>query len=344
MEAGAHPQTSIVVVNWNRKALLEKCLGSLCRQTDLDFELVLVDNGSTDGSLDCLDPLPLPSVTVIRNRTNCGYGRAVNQGIRVARGQFIALVNNDVVLDRRWLEEIKGGFALAPRVGMCASKILLADPPNLIDKVGHVLYADGQNYGRGHRQPDRGQYDQIEEVLFPDGAAAIYRADVFQSAGLFDEDFFAYGDDAELGLRARLSGWKCYFIPAAVAYHHHSATLGPYAPEKIYLVERNRIWLAVKLFPGTQLAKVPIYSAIRYGYSLWALATSRGDVGQSARQGLVWAMLWAVLRAQVAALLGIPQMLRKRPEIFQRARVSNGEFVRLMRQHSISARVLTLSG
>lgn len=344
MKAAVRPRTSVILVNWNRKALLEKCLRSLAEQTDSDFELVLVDNGSTDGSLACLDPLSFPSLTVIRNNTNYGFGRAVNQGIRAARGRFIALVNNDVLLDRSWLEEVIRGFDLSPRTGMCASKILLAETPNLIDKVGHVIYGDGQNYGRGHGQPDRGQYDHVEEVLFPDGAAAIYRAEVFESAGLFDEDFFAYGDDAELGLRVRLCGWKCYFIPLALAYHYHSATLGSYAPEKIYLIERNRIWLALKLFPGRQLAQVPFYSAIRYLYSLWALVTSRGHVGECARQGLAWAMFRAVLRAHGAALRGIPQMVRKRREIFRRARISKGDFLRLIRLHSITARELTLSG
>jgi len=342
VESTSRPQTSIVVVNWNRKALLEQCLASLAAQTCSDFELILADNGSTDGSPDVLERFPLPATTLIRNRENLGYTPAVNQGLRAARGAFIALVNNDVVLDKNWLEEILRGFGQDSSVGMCACKILLAAPPDVIDKAGHLIYPDGQNYGRGHGERDQGQYDRVEESLFPDGAAAAYRAEVFQSAGLFDEDFFAYGDDADLGLRVRLCGWRCLYIPTAVAHHYHSATLGIYSPKKVFLVERNRIWLAAKLFPWRELLLLPFYSAIRYLYSAWALATRRGDVGQAAREGSMADLLAAFLKAQAAALWGLPRMLRKRAELGKRRRIRGKEFRRLLRQHALTAREVTL--
>lgn len=336
------PQASIIVVNWNRRNLLEECLRSLETQTSSDFELVLVDNGSTDGSLDSLPRFRFPSLTVIRNPHNCGFGRAVNQGIQASQGSFIALVNNDAALDPAWLKEMLQGFEMDTRVGMCACKILFADSPRVIDKTGHLMYADGQNYGRGHGEEDRGQYERVEEVLFPDGAAAMYRAEVFESAGLFDEDFFAYGDDADLGLRVRICGWKCLYIPSAVALHHHSATLGPYAPQKIFLVERNRIWLVWKLFPARQLIQVPFYSVIRYLFSFWGLVTGRGDAARAGRQGSVWRTLWAVLRAQFGAALRVPRMLTKRRNFQRRRQLSALEFARLLGRHSISARQLAL--
>jgi GT2 family glycosyltransferase len=332
----------MVIVNWNRRLFLEQCLRSVERQTCKDFELVLVDNGSTDGSPDCLEQFPGISATVIRNRENRGFASAANQGIKQARGRFIALINNDVVLGERWLEEMLGGMATNPQVGMCACKLLFANSPHLIDKAGHLMYADGQNYGRGHREVDHGQYDRAEEVLWPDGAAALYRTEVFESVGLFDEDFFAYGDDAELGLRAQIGGWRCWYVPSAVAYHHRSSTLGPYAPPKIFLVERNRIWLALKLFPRWQLALTPWHAFVRYSYALWSLAIGRGDAARAARQGSVWSVLGAVLRAQVAALRGIPKMLRKRRETHRRRRLSERELAHLLRRHSASARRLSL--
>ncbi len=336
------PQTTFVVVNWNRRSLLEECLRSIEQQTLTDFELILVDNGSTDGSLECLPQFSFASVTVIHNQENYGFGRAVNQGIRAARGRFIALVNNDVRLDPHWLQEILRGFALHERVGMCASKILLAQEPHRIDKVGHLIYLDGICYGRGHREEDRGQYNQVEEVLWPDGAAAVYRAEVFREAGLFDEDFFAYADDADLGFRARLCGWKCFYLPTACSYHHHSASFGLYSPRKIFLVERNRIWLAIKLFPGRQLVQLPYYSVIRYFFALWALAAGRGDVGRSARGGLSGTLIWAVLRAQLAAAFGIPRMWAKRRQIGKHQHIPAGELVCLLKQHSINASQLVL--
>lgn len=333
--------TTLVIVNWNRRALLEQCLRSLEQQTASGFDVVLVDNGSTDGSLDGIAQFARLSIQVIHNQENRGFAPAVNQGIRQARGRFIALINNDVVLDPHWLEAMLAAFEIDPRIGMCASKILFADPPHLIDKVGHVIYPDGQNYGRGHLEVDRGQYNHPEETLCPDGAAAIYRKEVFESAGLFDEDFFAYADDAEFGLRAQLCGWKCLYVPTAVAYHQRSSTLGEYAPTKIFLVERNRIWLALKLFPWRSLALLPLYSAIRYLYSFWSLATRRGDIGRAARRGSVWATLRAVLRADYHASWQIPRMLRKRRDVARQRRISTQEFLQLLRRHRISARHLT---
>ncbi len=337
-------QTSFIVVNWNRRNLLEQCLRSLEQQTVGDFELILVDNGSTDGSLDCLKECSLPSVKVVRNPENVGFARAVNQGLQNAQGQFIALVNNDVHLDPHWLEEIQGGFAGDARVGMCAGKILLAHDPRRIDKVGQVFYPDGQIYGRGHREEDRGQYDQVEEALWPDGAAAIYRREVFAEIGCFDEDFFAYCDDGEFGLRARLFGWNCLYIPTARAFHHHSATWGEYAARKIFLVERNRIWLAIKLLPGRQLALLPFYSAVRYLYSVLALASRQGDMGRASRQGPIGTVIFAVLRAQASAAGGLVRMWRKRKEIRPRRRISDAELARLLQRHSISAFELVFSG
>jgi GT2 family glycosyltransferase len=340
-EATDRPVTTFVIVNWNRRALLEQCLSSLEGQTAACFDVVLVDNGSTDGSLDDLAQFARLPIQVIRNRENRGFAPAVNQGIQQAHGRFVALVNNDVVLDPHWLESMLAAFQTDPRIGMCASKILFTDPPHLIDKVGHVIYLDGQNYGRGHLEVDRGQYDRPEETLCPDGAAAIYRSEVFESAGLFDEDFYAYADDAEFGLRAQLCGWKCLYVPTALAYHYRSSTLGEYAPEKIFLVERNRIWLALKLFPWQLLALLPFYSAIRYLYSFWSLATRRGDIGRAARRGSVWTTLGAVLRAEYHAARQASRMLRKRRDVAHRQRISTREFVQLLRRHRISARDLT---
>jgi GT2 family glycosyltransferase len=338
----ASPATTFVVVNWNRRALLEECLRALQAQTRADFELVLVDNGSTDGSPECLGEFPRLRAALIRNQENRGFAPAVNQGIRAARGRFIALLNNDAVLDSRWLEAMLAPLETNPELGMCACKIVFAGSAGIIDKAGHVIAGDGQNYGRGHREPDRGQYDLGGEVLFPDGAAALFRREVFESAGLFDEDFFAYGDDAEMGLRARLCGWKCLYVPTAIAYHHHSATLGAYSPQKIFLVERNRVWLVAKLFPLRALLQVPCYTAARWLYSMASLIMGRGDAARARGETSLPALLGAVLRAQVAALSGLPAILRKRREFRRRCRVSSREFARLMKRYSISVRKLSL--
>src|SRR4029077_18651180 len=151
------------------------------------------------------------------------------------------------------------------------------EEPRRIDKAGHLIYPDGQNRGRGSGELDAGQYDRIEEVLWPDGCAAMYRREMLDKIGGFDEDFFAYADDAELGLRARIAGWRCLYMPKAVVYHHHGSTLGRFAPERLFLIERNRIWLAAKLFPWRVLVLNPIYFLLRVAAGAYAAATRGGE-------------------------------------------------------------------
>jgi GT2 family glycosyltransferase len=347
MNAG--PLVSVIIAHWNRKELLRACLYSLRRQTLAGaagphsatpdhgqpgaLEVIVVDNGSTDGSPDML-ATEFPEVLVIRNRENRGFCAANNQGIARAAGRYVALLNNDAEAHPRWLEALVREVEQASGVGMCASKILLYDDPGTIDKVGHLLYPDGQNRGRGAGQADHGQFDRVEEVLFPDGCAALYDRKVFDDAGMFDEDFFAYGDDAELGLRIRLAGWRCLYVPTAVVYHHHAATLGRFSPERLVLVERNRMWLATKLFPWRLLALNPVYCGLRWAANAWAAWQGRGEAGQAPPARLAV----CALRATVQGLLGVPRMLRKRREI--RRRLSDRDFLALLRRFRISLREL----
>jgi hypothetical protein len=191
---------SVVIVNWNQRSFLRACLTSLARQTGVEFETIVVDNGSRDGSPDLAEAEF--GARVIRNLDNRGFCAANNQGIAAARGEFVALLNNDAEAEPGWLAALERACTRSPEVGMAASKVLVWEDPRRIDKVGHLIYPDGQNKGRGSGALDTGQYDREEEVLWPDGCAAMYRKEMLDRIGGFDEDFFAYGDDAELGLRA----------------------------------------------------------------------------------------------------------------------------------------------
>ena len=260
---------SVVVVNWNRKDFLRACLCSLARQVGADFETIVVDNGSADGSADMAETEF--GVRVIRNRENRGFCAANNQGIAAARGDFVALLNNDAEAAAGWLAALEGACTRAPDVGMAASKVLVWEDPGRIDKAGHLIFPDGQNKGRGSGALDTGQFDREEEVLWPDGCAAMYRKRMLDQIGGFDEDFFAYGDDAELGLRARIAGWRCIYTPEAVVRHHRAATLGKDSAWRLELIERNRLLLATKLFPWSLLCLNPLYFAARLaaGYAAW---------------------------------------------------------------------------
>ena len=332
----------MVVVNWDRRDLLRACLVSLEAQSFRDFEVIVVDNGSCDGSADMVAG-EFPHVRLVRNGENRGFCAANNQGIALAQGRYIALLNNDAEADPRWLEELLGAFAVSDDVGMAASKILVWENRDVIDKAGHLIYPDGQNRGRGTGETDRGQYDRVEETAWPDGCAAMYRKEMLDAVGGFDEDFFAYADDAELGLRARLGGWRCLYIPTAVVYHHLGSTLGRFSAERLVLIERNRVWLAAKLFPWPMLLLTPLYFALRAGAGAYGAAVGRGEAARFTGRRSVGLLIQCFVRANLAALAGLPRILAKRREVARIRRLSSAEVRALMRRFRIRLRDLALN-
>jgi len=335
----------VVVVNWNRRDLLKQCLQSLkLQQVNQPFEVVVVDNGSDDGSQEMVlsewQHNPVVQVVLLRNSENRGFCAANNQGFAASDTEFVALLNNDAEAEPGWLAALACAFEGRPDVGMAASKILVYEDPRRIDKVGHLIYPDGQNRGRGTGELDQGQYDRVEEVLWPDGCAAMYRRSMLDQIGGFDEDFFAYADDAELGLRARIAGWKCLYIPQAVVRHHRGATLGLLSSRRLELIERNRVLLAVKLFPWSLLCLNAVYYAMRLGAGVWAAMMGQGEVGKfPGLRGKLQAAL-ALLKGDFAALWLIPRMLGKRRGMKRIRKLSPGEVRKLIMEHRISLQQL----
>ncbi len=333
---------SVILVNWNRRELLRAALESLARQVDVDFEVIVVDNGSEDGSLEVIRAFDARfPLRLIRNADNRGFCAANNQGIAVARGQFIALLNNDAEADPNWLIELQTACEARTEIGMVASKILVYEDPTRIDKVGHLIYPDGQNRGRGSGEVDRGQYDDSTECLWPDGCAALYRKAMLDEVGGFDEDFFAYADDADLGMRGRLAGWDCVYAPGARVLHHRGTTLGLGSSRRLVLIERNRVLLAAKLFPWRLLLLNPFYYLLRL--SAGVLAGLRGQGETKRYPGLAGKarMLWALFRGDCEALYLLPRILRKRKEIARFRKRSDAEVLRLLRHHRISLKEIS---
>jgi len=322
-----------VIVNWNRRELLRACLQSVGRQAGVEFETIVVDNGSCDGSAEMAEKEF--GARVIRNAENLGFCAANNQGIAAARGEFVALLNNDAEAEPGWLAGLHRAATRAPDVGMAASKVLVWEEPRRIDKVGHLIYPDGQNRGRGSGTQDTGQFDREEEVLWPDGCAALYRKKMLDEIGGFDEDFFAYGDDAELGLRARIAGWKCIYMPEAVVRHHRGSTLGKDSAWRLELIERNRILLAVKLFPWSLLWLNPYYFAVRALAGYGAARRGAGDTTYFPGLGGKLRMAAAMLRGNLAALRMTPRMLHKRRELRRIRKMSPGEVRRMILAHRL---------
>ncbi len=335
------PLVSVVVVNYNRARLLAECLDSLLGQTWRPLEIVVVDNGSDDASRSEAAARFPGGVRLVELDGNRGFAAGANAGIAASRGQLVALLNNDAVAEPNWVERLAEAMLASDSVGMCASKILLYGS-DVIDKAGHQIFPDGQNRGRGSGSPDRGQFDRLEETLFPDGCAALYRRGLLAETEGFDEDFFAYGDDADLGLRARWLGWDCLYVPGAVARHRQSSTSGVYSSRKVYWVERNRLWVAIKNFPPPLLALNPVLTAYRWGWNLAAAAAGRGAAGNFRRRTSWREMAATLVRAVVDGARMSPVMWRKRRRVRKARRLSDWEFLRLLWRHRITARALAL--
>ena len=340
----ASPLVSIIVVNWNGVRLLDDCLASLERQSWKQREFILVDNGSTDGSVECIKAWTrrLGRAEGVYLNRNTGFCQANNIGFTKARGEWIALFNNDAVAEPSWLEALVRHGDERARIGMLGGKILFVEPRGVIDKAGHLIYWDGQNRGRGTMERDIGQYEQVEEILWPDACAALYHRKLFEETGGFDETFFAFGDDADLGMRARLLGWKARYVPTAVVYHRHSATAGVYSPLKVMLVERNRLLLAIKNFSLPLLLQNPYWTLRRFFWHASAARRWQGAAGRFvAEQG--WGrVLLNIVWSYASAIRLLPQALRRRRHIQRTRRLSNREFMELLRRFQIDVRELTL--
>ncbi len=338
------PLISIIVVNWNGLGLLDECFRSLSNQTWQNKEFILVDNGSTDGSreLVVLWAERLPRAQTVLLSTNTGFCKANNIAFAKAQGDWIALFNSDAVAEPNWLEELMRYQDVIGRIGMLASKILFQDPPHVIDKVGHLIYWDGQNRGRGTMETDVGQYDKPEEILWPDACAALYHRKVFEETGGFDETFFAFGDDADLGMRARLLGWSAWYVPSAVVHHRHSASFGAYSPLKVMLVERNRVLLAVKNFPWLLLLQNPFWTLRRLYWNAYAIVRGKGSASRFYESHGWRQTLFNLMWSYFSAIKLLPDAFRKRHLIQRTRRLSTRETLSLLRRFQIDVRELTL--
>jgi GT2 family glycosyltransferase len=244
----APPDVSVVVVSYRRRELLEACLESVegaLERLPGSSELLIVDNGSRDGTVELVRDR-WPDAVVLENAENAGFARAVMQGVRATTGRWVLLVNNDVTLEATAPAALLAAGESAPDVGSVAAQLRFADRPGVLNSAGIAVDRLGVAVDRKLGQPVESGEREPVEVFGASGGAALYRRELLDAVGGLDESFFAYLEDADLAWRARMAGWRALYAPGAVAYHHHSATLGHGSAAKLFLVGRNRVRVLAK--------------------------------------------------------------------------------------------------
>ena len=294
-------KASIIIPHLNGKHHLEICLKSLRAQSFTDFETILVDNGSTDGT-QAFVRKQFPEVRLLELGQNRGFTGACNAGYAAANGDIIILLNNDTEADPNWLREVVTAFELYPGAGIVAGKMLLFDRRDHFHTAGDFYRIDGIPGNRGVWQKDVGQFNQVEQVFGACGGSSAYRRTLIDEIGFLDDDFFFSCEDVDISWRANLAGWQVLYVPTAVIYHKLKATGGSVIGS--YYDGRNFLYLIWKNYPTSLLKKH--WRKILAAQLDITKAALRAWRGEAAR---------ARLRGQLAGLPGIFKMWRKRKKI-----------------------------
>jgi GT2 family glycosyltransferase len=300
-------KVSIIVVNWNGSAMLLECLESLCTQSHSDREIILVDNGSTDSSVQ-LTRQNFPSVKIVELAANMGFTGGNAAGFNHADGEFIALANNDTVLKQSWLENLVRPMLEDQTVGICASKVVFRNGRS-INSAGDGLTTGGVGFNRGLGKAAT-LFSQTEYVFGGCGAAVLYRRRMLDEIGFFDDDFFLYDEDTDLNCRAQLAGWRCAYVPSAVAFHRGNATAVRLSDIHVYHHARNLEWVWLKNIPSGLMFRYAHHKFFQEIGSFCYLCLRHGK----------WSPFF---RAKRDALKMLPVMWRKRRNIQAKRRVPN---------------------
>jgi len=306
------PTASVVVLSWNGLEHLEVCLSSVCGQTFQDREIIVVDNGSTDGSKEWIESR-FPEVRVARLDKNRGVPGGVNFGIAQARGRFIAILNNDIEAHPEWLRESIRALEQYPEAGFTSSRIRLFSWRDRLDTTGDLYFREGFPAKRGWLRYDGPEFDEPGWVFGACAAAAVYRRELFEAVGDFDEDFQASLEDLDLSFRAQLQGFKCRYVPTAILYHKMGATLGVGLAHRAtqLRVHRNLWLLRIKNLPA----------ALWLRYLPQMLAAESAVLFRAAASG----RFGVVMRARLQVLGGLKASLTKRRNIQAQRVISSRE-------------------
>ncbi|HEX2913901.1 MAG TPA: glycosyltransferase family 2 protein [Chloroflexia bacterium] len=309
------PKVDIIIPNWNGREWLEPCLNSLRAQTFKDFSIIVVDNGSTDGSVEYIKTA-FPEVKLVELGENRGFTGGINAGIAAGSAPFVCWFNNDAEATPAFLEELVTALEKKndPSFGMASPLVLLHKEPTRINSAGMFVGPDGIGRERAFGQKAGEPFNLPTEVFAPTGTAGLYRREIFEKVGCLDQDFFLYAEDLDLNYRAHLAGYRCLYVPSAIAYHRVSAAASRISALAARLASRNAILAIAKNWPGLLLLKYLPWLVIGQFYQLLVFA----------RRG----QFWPALRGKVEGLYLLPRTLAKRRNIQQQRRLSLAEFER----------------
>ena len=297
---GSPLKVSVVVPNWNGMRFVGMCLDSLAKLDFEDYEVIVVDNGSADGSREMIEE-QYPDVKLLKLPDNMGFAIACNEGIKASNAEYIVLLNNDIEVTPDWLRELYEGMERHPECGMGTTKMMFLDQRDVFYNTGDLFHSWSAGGGRGQGEKDVGQYEKEDYVFGACAGAGIYRREFFNQVGLFDEDFFIFAEDVDLNMRGQLQGLKAVYLPKAKVFHIGTATVGLYSDRYVYLCKRNDIWVFIKNYSLKMYFKY-LSSIWKHQFADIKYFTYRG-------QGQV------LLKSKWDALKLLPQMLCRRKKI-----------------------------
>lgn len=316
-------KASVIIPNWDGEDLLRDCLESLVNQTHKDFEIILVDNGSTDDSLEYVEN-NFPKVRIIRLKKNFGFVKAINEGVKVSDAEYVVFLNNDTKADKDWLKNLIKYADSYPEVISVNSKLLNFYNKKTIDGVGILINEVGQAKSIGWQEEDNGQYDGKFYIFGATGGASLFRREDFIKVGMFDEKYFMYSEEVDFAFRAQFLGYKSIFCPTAVVYHKHKATASKRPPFIEYWQFRNMTQTIIKDFPSPILLKNWRWLKI--------ILVHFNTIFYQLKNGFWWppflAMLWIFFH--------LPQLLHERREIQSNIKVSTEYIESFLREKKIT--------
>ena len=302
-------RVSVIIVNWNGEQFLEQCLTALLAQTVKAHEIILVDNASSDASLEIARRFA--TVRLLELDQNTGFARGNNLALKAADvgSEWIALLNPDAFAEPRWLEMLLAAAKAQPEFSVFGSKLINATDPILLDGAGDAYHLSGLVWRMGHGAPVPTSVEQSREIFSPCAAAAMYRRSAVLEMGGFDEDYFCYVEDVDLGFRLRLAGYRCLYVPTSIAHHVGSGTTGgQYSDFCVYHGHRNLVWTFVKNMPGILFwLLLPVHVLLNLVSIVYFARHGQSKV---------------ILAAKWDALKGLPNMWRKRQQLQAQRRVS----------------------